>query len=294
MRGPMPRRRGLRPRLLAAVIPSKATLAFAAERQVVSRMGIFGIGRKPAVAQILRSDPRLSDSLDPLWERVGDTIAWCRAHLDLSQPQQCLRREETRPRVLERDYFTAVSVVASLRRHRTRNAQEERSLAGGRVLVYFPDEELADGAAEAESEGFFDVSNAPPWDTWLAMVEDAGQRARSPYLLAWVPDELIHPRSARHRRESGGVHSLVQGLRRGDATHPAIGHRLTRNCSGRSPFLASLGQALAAEFQYRYPVWRREWLAVPNVRQRSRRGARWSRKPSRSHSSADNAAPFSE
>jgi hypothetical protein len=33
----MPRRRGLRPRLLAAVIRSKATLAFAAERQVVSR-----------------------------------------------------------------------------------------------------------------------------------------------------------------------------------------------------------------------------------------------------------------
>ena len=31
----MPRRRGLRPRLLAAVIRSKATLAFAAERQVV-------------------------------------------------------------------------------------------------------------------------------------------------------------------------------------------------------------------------------------------------------------------
>ena len=33
----MPRRRGPRPRLLAAVVPSKATSAFAAERQVVSR-----------------------------------------------------------------------------------------------------------------------------------------------------------------------------------------------------------------------------------------------------------------
>jgi hypothetical protein len=31
----MPRRRGLSPRLLAAVVRSKATLAFAAERQVV-------------------------------------------------------------------------------------------------------------------------------------------------------------------------------------------------------------------------------------------------------------------
>jgi len=33
----LPRRRGLRPRLLAAVVRSKSTLAFAAERQVVSR-----------------------------------------------------------------------------------------------------------------------------------------------------------------------------------------------------------------------------------------------------------------
>jgi hypothetical protein len=82
-------------------------------------------------------------------------------------------------------------MVASPRRHRTRNEKEERSLAGGRLLVYFPDEELADGAAEAESEGFFDVNNAPPWDTWLAMVEDASRRARNPYLVAYVPAELI-------------------------------------------------------------------------------------------------------
>ena len=35
--GLMPRRRGLRPRLLAAVLRSNATLAFAAERQVVGQ-----------------------------------------------------------------------------------------------------------------------------------------------------------------------------------------------------------------------------------------------------------------
>jgi hypothetical protein len=35
----VPRRRGLRPRLLATVLRSNATLAFAAERQVVSRTG---------------------------------------------------------------------------------------------------------------------------------------------------------------------------------------------------------------------------------------------------------------
>ena len=39
----MPRRRGLRPRLLAAVVRSKATLAFAAERQVVGRTAMATI-----------------------------------------------------------------------------------------------------------------------------------------------------------------------------------------------------------------------------------------------------------
>jgi hypothetical protein len=31
-----------------------------------------------------------------------------------------------------------------------------------------------------------------PWDTWLAMVEDADRSEKNPYLIAWVPDELIH------------------------------------------------------------------------------------------------------
>jgi hypothetical protein len=63
------------------------------------------------------------------------------------------------------------------------------SLEGGRLLVYFPDRELADGAAEAESQGYLDVHNAPPWDTWVAMVDEAS--ADGAYLLSWVPPEFI-------------------------------------------------------------------------------------------------------
>ena len=47
----MPRRRGLRPRLLAAVVRLNATWAFAAERQVVSRMPRF----TPETEEILRA-----------------------------------------------------------------------------------------------------------------------------------------------------------------------------------------------------------------------------------------------
>ncbi len=65
------------------------------------------------------------------------------------------------------------------------------SLEGGRLLIYFPDLDLADGAAEAESRGYFDVNNAPPWDTWIAMVMDAGGDEKYPYLVSWVPREFL-------------------------------------------------------------------------------------------------------
>lgn len=65
-----------------------------------------------------------------------------------------------------------------------------RDLAGGRLLAYFPDSDLADGAAEAESKGFFDVNNAPPWDTWVALTDDERDE-QHPCLVSWVPSEFI-------------------------------------------------------------------------------------------------------
>jgi hypothetical protein len=68
------------------------------------------------------------------------------------------------------------------------------SLLGGRLLVYFPDADLADGAAEAESRGFFDVHNAPPWDTWIALADDrlrVADVSYQQYVLAWVPPDLV-------------------------------------------------------------------------------------------------------
>jgi hypothetical protein len=59
-------------------------------------------------------------------------------------------------------------------------------------LAYFPDAELSDGAAEAESSGFFDVFNEPPWDCWVAWAEAPGVREDSyrAFLVAWIPEQL--------------------------------------------------------------------------------------------------------
>lgn len=63
-------------------------------------------------------------------------------------------------------------------------------LAGGQLLLYNPDDSLADGAAEDHSLGFFDVDNVPPWDTWIDYVVESVEQWKS-YLVSWVPPQLV-------------------------------------------------------------------------------------------------------
>lgn len=53
----------------------------------------------------------------------------------------------------------------------------------GRLLNYWPDENLADGAAEYSSNGFFDTDNVPPWDTWVSFDDRT--------LICWIPRVLV-------------------------------------------------------------------------------------------------------
>lgn len=66
-------------------------------------------------------------------------------------------------------------------------------------MIYFPDANLCDGAAELESKGFLDVENAPPWDTWVGLGVDAVNSrigGYETYLVAWVPPQFIEYVSA--------------------------------------------------------------------------------------------------
>ena len=73
-------------------------------------------------------------------------------------------------------------------------------LRGGRLLAYFPGDNLADGCAQANSEGFFDIDNIPPYDTWVWMVDDrridkladgTTRKTEGSYLVAWVPPAFL-------------------------------------------------------------------------------------------------------
>lgn len=64
----------------------------------------------------------------------------------------------------------------------------------GKMLLYFPDMDLCDGAAELASDGFFDAHNAPPPGTWVGYFDhglDAGDPWSGGSLLAWVPEALV-------------------------------------------------------------------------------------------------------
>lgn len=55
--------------------------------------------------------------------------------------------------------------------------------AFGRLLLYEAMETVSDGAAEASSHGFFDMEDAPPWDTWFWYKDGT--------IFGWVPDSLV-------------------------------------------------------------------------------------------------------
>ena len=60
---------------------------------------------------------------------------------------------------------------------------ESSAQTQGRLLLFVPSETLMDGAAKYSSNGFFDVNNVPPWDTWVSFSDRT--------LVSWVPPVLM-------------------------------------------------------------------------------------------------------
>jgi hypothetical protein len=89
--------------------------------------------------------------------------------------------------IAQKNFANGVSSVVEARRSLlTRSGLEIYSPSTndeGRLLFYWPYENLADGASEYSSNGFFDVNDAPPWDTWISF--DAKR------LVSWVPSVLV-------------------------------------------------------------------------------------------------------
>jgi hypothetical protein len=65
-------------------------------------------------------------------------------------------------------------------------------LGGGELLTYRPGHPGSGGGAREASEGYFDDRDIPPWDTWVAWIEELDRQ----YLICWVPAEAMAAVSA--------------------------------------------------------------------------------------------------
>lgn len=128
---------------------------------------------------------------------LAQTIHWCALRADPSKPATSLRTPQLRPRLLEESRSSAAETVSRAREAagglEIRMSVIPDDLAGGRLLAYFPDLDLSDGAAELHTDGFFDVNNVPSWDTWVGYCLEAPSAGRydTEYLVAWVPHDLV-------------------------------------------------------------------------------------------------------
>jgi hypothetical protein len=131
----------------------------------------------------------------PFRLRLAQAIAWCARLGDLANPAASLRHDRLRPPLLETARESTVNLVVASRRSWLPDdvtpVARAADLNGGRLLVYWPDDSLSDGAAEGETRGFFDVDNAPPWDTWVGLFRDQDADRYSDYLASWVPPEFV-------------------------------------------------------------------------------------------------------
>jgi hypothetical protein len=137
---------------------------------------------------------------DVLYTRLAETIAWTNAIIKRDDFRPEMRYHDLQPRLLHDGRDDVICEVGSRRLRAlqieigTTLVQKCPDLLGGRLMVYFPDGDLSDGAAEQETGGFFDGYNVPPWETWVGYFEESsGSRGSyDSYLLAYVPSALVN------------------------------------------------------------------------------------------------------
>lgn len=149
---------------------------------------------------ILQSEPDLTQSFEPLRERVAETISWGIRRSEAGMLAEALRTVAFAPPPalswLETVRSVAESRLVRLGRSWRRTLDP---LGGGALLLYYPTARFISGPAQA-SDGYFGVRETPPWDSWAAFIEEP----LSSYLLSWVPP-WAHAQAAAGVAVSGGA-----------------------------------------------------------------------------------------
>lgn len=171
---------------------------------------IFPKRREPSHSG-LQTLSEMVELLEPsplVLKALSETVAWC-LRRPLQQDQ--FRSRELDPSALLRvppfgesnigvwlekkreSYQSAVNATNANRSALVRDTNIEVAdpavaKSKGRLLLYEPLETVTDGASDASSRGFFDIEDAPPWDTWFLYSEGS--------IFSWVPEALVQDAQA--------------------------------------------------------------------------------------------------
>jgi hypothetical protein len=153
---------------------------------------------------MFHDNPGHPKSKESFLRSLTETTVWCLQAGNIADPKTSLRTFEPRtpPLTSPDSQVFCVSLDRSrrLRSNGQRDLASVTDLRGGRLLAYFPDYNLADGCAEDVSNGYFDVDNIPPYDTWVGMVENvesvtrddgSSEQVSANFLVAWVPPAFL-------------------------------------------------------------------------------------------------------
>lgn len=92
---------------------------------------------------------------------------------------------------------SVVEVIANARAERLAeraDAPDPSALRRGRILIFNYSDSLYWGLAEPESEGFFDASECPPADTWIAAFHyrrRSNSARQDGFLVTWISNALV-------------------------------------------------------------------------------------------------------
>lgn len=145
--------------------------------------------------------------MEALRRRIAETAAWCEPRASVKQARDGLRSPQLAPagEAWIRARGDLQVMIAGARRDLIEDVAERRAAllgeAGprtdaarrGRLLLYSPHGTGWDGAAEYVTNGFFDEYETPPWDCWVAWLEEAAesQEQFSSGLLCWIPPKVF-------------------------------------------------------------------------------------------------------
>ena len=164
----------------------------------------------------------MQDTLSILHKRLNETVAWCE-HRTSGSPSTILRSPELQPALsflithsngaalpqpceVQGWHLETVetakrkNVVDDLARKRREILVQRAIEIGapmkksrkGRFLLYNPNlNHLYSGIPEVASNGFFEIDNSPPWDTWVAYIQQGEEVTWSDFLLCWIPAPFV-------------------------------------------------------------------------------------------------------